>query len=58
MNRKSLGHVVLALGSSAVALYSGTGLHPLWWLWWLTWLAPIPVLAVAPRLSRISSCDN
>lgn len=49
MDRKRFGHVLLALISSSVALYFGTGLHP---LWWLTWLAPIPVLLVAPRLSH------
>src|SRR5581483_3293779 len=32
---------------SAVFAYLGTGLHP---LWWALWLAPIPVLAIAPRL--------
>ena len=49
MNRRSSGYAVLALVSSAVALYFGTGLHL---VWWLTWLAPIPVLAVAPRYSQ------
>lgn len=39
----------LALVSSAVAWFFGTGLHP---IWWLTWLAPLPVLLAAPRLSR------
>ena len=32
---------------SAALLYFGTGLHP---IWWLLWLAPVPVLAIAPRL--------
>ena len=32
---------------SAGLLYFGTGLHP---TWWLLWLAPVPVLAIAPRL--------
>jgi len=49
MIRRSFGYAALALLSSAVALYFGTGLHP---LWWLTWLAPIPVLVVAPRISQ------
>jgi apolipoprotein N-acyltransferase len=31
----------------AVLFYFGTGLHP---IWGFLWLAPIPVLAVAPRL--------
>jgi apolipoprotein N-acyltransferase len=34
------------LGSAALA-YLGTGLHP---IWWALWLAPIPVLAISPRL--------
>ena len=32
---------------SAAFAYFGTGLHP---IWWALWLAPIPVLAIAPRL--------
>jgi apolipoprotein N-acyltransferase len=32
---------------SAGFLYFGTGLHP---TWWLLWMAPIPVLAIGPRL--------
>ena len=32
---------------SAVFFYLGTGFHP---TWWLLWLAPIPILAIAPRL--------
>ena len=41
---------VLVIGAglaSAAFAYLGTGLHP---IWWLLWLAPVPVLAVAPRL--------
>src|SRR5215471_2218305 len=38
---------VLAGLVSAGLLYFGTGLHP---TWWLLWLAPVPVLAIAPRL--------
>ena len=34
---------------SAVCWFCGTGLHP---IWILTWLAPLPVLLVAPRVSR------
>ena len=41
--------VALALAGSAVASFFGTGLHP---VWWLTWLAPLPVLLIAPRVSR------
>ena len=32
---------------TAAFSYFGTGLHP---IWWALWLAPIPVLAIAPRL--------
>ena len=32
---------------SAMFAYFGTGLHP---IWWALWLAPIPVLAISPRL--------
>lgn len=32
---------------SAMLAYFGTGLHP---IWWALWLAPIPVLAISPRL--------
>ena len=32
---------------SATFAYLGTGLHP---IWWALWLAPIPVLAISPRL--------
>jgi apolipoprotein N-acyltransferase len=40
--------LVAAAGlASAGLLYFGTGLHP---IWWLPWVAPVPVLAIAPRL--------
>jgi apolipoprotein N-acyltransferase len=39
---------IIAAGlGSAVFFYLGTGFHP---TWWLLWLAPIPILAIAPRL--------
>ena len=42
--------LLIAAGLASAALaYLGTGLHP---LWWALWLAPVPVLAVAPRLRR------
>ena len=41
-----IGAAVIA---SAVAFFFGTGLHP---LWYLTWLAPLPVLLIAPRITR------
>ena len=46
-DRHSLLLVVVAGLASAVLFYFGTGLHP---IWWTLWLAPIPVLAIAPRL--------
>jgi len=39
--------VVVAGLASAAFLYFGTGLHP---TWWLLWVAPVPVLAISPRL--------
>lgn len=47
--RLTFGWVALAGALSALLFYFGTGLHP---LWWMAWLAPVPVLAVAPRLGR------
>ena len=44
-------NLLLAIAAGlATALFSylGTGLDP---IWWLLWLAPVPVLAIAPRLS-------
>src|SRR5262249_54009878 len=38
----------VAVSASAIALFLGTGLHP---IWWLTWLGPLPILLIAPRLS-------
>ena len=41
-------YLVIAAGlATAACSYFGTGLHP---IWWLLWLAPVPVLAIAPRL--------
>jgi apolipoprotein N-acyltransferase len=48
-SRIALLGLALAAIASAVALYFGSGLHP---IWWLTWLAPLPVLAFAPRAPR------
>jgi apolipoprotein N-acyltransferase len=40
--------LVIAAGIASPAFfYLGTGLHP---IGWILWLAPIPVLAIAPRL--------
>ncbi|MGH9775821.1 MAG: nitrilase-related carbon-nitrogen hydrolase [Candidatus Acidiferrales bacterium] len=41
-----------ALALSAVLLFLGSGLHP---LWWLTWFAPLPLLLLAPRISARSA---
>jgi apolipoprotein N-acyltransferase len=38
-----------ALLASAIMLYFGTGLHP---IWWLTWIGAIPVLWISSRISR------
>src|SRR5664279_3776894 len=40
---------LIALITSAVAFYFGTGLHP---LWPFIWVAPIPLLITAPRVGR------
>jgi apolipoprotein N-acyltransferase len=45
-SRKLFLIAVAGLVSAALA-YLGTGLHP---IWWALWLAPIPVLAISPRL--------
>src|SRR5438132_13619610 len=47
MRARNLLLVVVAGLASAAFSYLGTGLHP---IWWLLWLAPVPVLAIAPRL--------
>ncbi len=47
MRARNLLLVVAAGLASAAFSYLGTGLHP---IWWLLWLAPVPVLAIAPRL--------
>jgi apolipoprotein N-acyltransferase len=50
-SRKFFLVIVAGLVSAAFA-YLGTGLHP---IWWALWLAPIPVLAIAPRLRGIAA---
>jgi apolipoprotein N-acyltransferase len=47
MRSRTLFLVAAAGVVCAVFAYLGTGLHP---IWWALWLAPIPVLAIAPRL--------
>jgi len=46
--RSPKSFLIAAAGLVSAALaYFGTGLHP---IWWAIWLAPIPVLAISPRL--------
>ena len=45
-SRKLVLLIAAALASAALS-YFGTGLHP---IWWMPWFAPVPVLAIAPRL--------
>ncbi len=52
LSRKYLILEAVAGLISAIAWFFGSGLHP---IWWLTWLAPLPVLLMAPRLSRLST---
>jgi apolipoprotein N-acyltransferase len=47
-NNVSLAWLIPAVAASSLALFFGTGLHP---LWWLTWVIPIPVLLLATRSS-------
>jgi apolipoprotein N-acyltransferase len=44
--------VVAASAATAILVFFGTGLHP---VWWLAWFAPVPVLAIAPRLRARSA---
>ena len=45
--------LVIAAGAASAGLaYLGTGLHP---IWWCLWLAPVPVLAIATHLGRVSA---
>ena len=48
MRSLSVFPVIAAALATAALSYLGTGLHP---IWWMLWLAPVPVLAIAPRLS-------
>src|SRR5437660_6770679 len=47
MRSRKLFLITVAGLASAAFAYFGTGLHP---IWWALWLAPIPVLAISPRL--------
>ncbi|QJW92852.1 apolipoprotein N-acyltransferase [Frigoriglobus tundricola] len=42
-----------SLGLSALGVWYGTGLHP---MWWVTWLAPVPVLHFAYRAGTGPAC--
>ena len=44
--------LMLAGAASALLFYFGTGLHP---IWWLLWFAPVPVIAIAPQLGRLTA---
>ena len=51
--RPSNNLFVVAAGLvSAGLLYLGTGLHP---IWWVLWVAPVPVLAISPRLNSLAA---
>jgi apolipoprotein N-acyltransferase len=52
LTRYNILLVVFAGVASAGLLYFGTGLDP---TWWLLWVAPVPVLAIAPRLSATAA---
>ena len=43
----------LAVIISGPLLYSGTGLHP---VWWLMWFATVPVLLLSPRVGAWRAC--
>src|SRR6266576_5991707 len=47
MRSRKLFFIAAAVLVSAAFAYFGTGLHP---IWWALWLAPIPMLAISPRL--------
>lgn len=47
MRTRNVLLIISAGAVSALLFYFGTGLHP---TWWLLWFAPVPVLAIAPRL--------
>src|SRR4029450_12404544 len=47
MRSHKLFLIAVASFVSAAFAYLGTGLHP---IWWALWLAPIPALAISPRL--------
>ena len=49
MGTRNVLFTISATAASGLLLYFGTGLHP---VWWLLWLAPVPVLAIAPQLTR------
>lgn len=47
MRTRNVLLIISAGAASALLLYFGTGLHP---IWWLLWFAPVPIIAIAPRL--------
>src|ERR1044071_6674131 len=52
MRSRSIFLIAAAGLISAAFVFLGTGLHP---IWWLLWFAPIPVLAIAPRLHPVTA---
>jgi len=52
MRSRSIFLIAAAGLISAAFVFFGTGLHP---IWWLLWFAPIPVLAIAPRLHPVTA---
>jgi len=47
MRSLSFSSVIAAVLATVAFSYFGTGLHP---IWWALWLAPVPMLAISPRL--------
>ncbi len=52
MKSFSLVLVIVAGTTTAVLVYFGTGLHP---IWPLLWFAPVPIIAIAPQLRARSA---
>jgi len=47
---RAIAFAACALLASAILLFFGTGLQP---IWWLTWFAPLPVLLIADRVRAL-----
>jgi apolipoprotein N-acyltransferase len=46
---KNFIYMLVAIAASGAAYFYGTGLHP---HWYFAWLAPLPILVMAPRVTR------